>query len=91
MIDHNIKKYDIHPICLELAECEPETKFEVIPSTDENYISLSVGVFIKNFEPEAGQQVPIFEYVNWLVQLHAPITRVFGSWSAWQLLCYSTL
>ena len=64
MIGHNIKKYDIHHICLALAECEPETKFEVIPSTDENYISLSVGVFIKNFESEAGQQVPIFEYIR---------------------------
>ena len=50
--------------CLALAECEPETKFEVIPSTDENYISLSVGVFIKNFESEAGQQVLIFEYIR---------------------------
>ena len=37
MIGHNIKKYDIHHICLPLAECEPPTKFEVIPSTDENY------------------------------------------------------
>ena len=64
MIGHNIKKYDIHHICLALAECEPETKFEVIASTDENYISLSVEVFIKNFESEAGQQVPIFEYIR---------------------------
>ena len=64
MIGHNIKKYDIHHICLALAECEPETKFEVIPSTDENYISLPVGVFIKKFESEAGQQVPIFEYIR---------------------------
>ena len=47
MVDLNIKKYDIHHICLALAECEPETKIEVILSTDENYISLSVGVFIK--------------------------------------------
>ena len=62
MIGHKIKKYDIHHICLPLAECVPETKFEVLPSTDENYISLSVGVFIKNFESEAGQQVPIFEH-----------------------------
>ena len=64
MIDHNIKKYDIHHICLALAECEPETKFEVIPSLDENYISFSVGVLIKNFESEAEQQVPIFEYIG---------------------------
>ena len=40
------------------------TKFEVKPSTDENYISLSVGVFIKTFESEAGQQVPILEYIR---------------------------
>ena len=64
MIGHNIKKYDIHHICLALVECEPETKFEVIHSTDENYISLSVGVFIRSLESEAGQQVPIFEYIR---------------------------
>ena len=29
MIGHNIKKYDIHHICLALAECEPETKSEL--------------------------------------------------------------
>ena len=39
-------------------------KFEGIPSIDEDYISLSVGVFIKSFESEAGQQVPIFEYIR---------------------------
>ena len=64
MISHQIKKYDNYYICLALAKCEPETKFEVIPSIDENYISLSVGVFIKNFESEAGQKVPIFEYIK---------------------------
>ena len=58
------KKCDIYHICLALAECEPETKFEVIPSPDENYVSLSVGVFIKNIESEAGQQVPIFEHIR---------------------------
>ena len=57
MIGYNIKKYDIDHICLALAECGPETtKFEVIPSTDENCISLSVGVYIKTFESVAGQQ-----------------------------------
>ena len=64
MIDHNIKNYDIHHKCLALAECEPEMKFEVTPSTDENYISLSVGVFLENFESETGQQVPIVEYIR---------------------------
>ena len=63
MISQNIKKSDIHQICLALAECEPEMKFEVIPSTDENYISPSVGVFIKKFESEAEQQV-FFEYLR---------------------------
>ena len=70
MICHIIKKYDIHHISLALAECEPETKFEVIPSTDENYISLYVGVFIKHFESEAGQQVPIFEYIRLIDSLN---------------------
>ena len=45
-------------------DVEPETKFEVIPSSDEYDISLSVGVFIKKIESEAGQQVPIFEYIR---------------------------
>ena len=59
MIGHSIKKYGIHYIFIALAECEPETKFEFIPSADKNYI-----VIIKNFESEAGQQVPIFEYIR---------------------------
>ena len=54
----------IFMVYVALAELEPEAKFEVIPSTDKNYISLSVGVFIKNFESEAGQQVIIFEYIK---------------------------
>ena len=29
MIGHNIKKYDIHHICLALAECEPETNLKL--------------------------------------------------------------
>ena len=35
-------------------------KFEIIPSTEESYITLSVGVFVINFESVAGQQFPIF-------------------------------
>ena len=64
MIGHNIRKHDIHHICLPLEECEPETKLDVILSTDENFMSFSAGVFIKNFQPEAGQQVPIFENIR---------------------------
>ena len=63
MTDHNIVKNDIHHIYFALVECEPETKFEII-TTDENYISLSVGVIIKNFESEAGQQVLIIEHIR---------------------------
>ena len=64
MIGHNIRKYDIHHICIALAECEPETKFEVIPSTEEKNISVSVGVIKKIFESEAGQQALIFKYIR---------------------------
>ena len=69
MIGHNIKKYDIQHRCVTVAECEPETKFEVIPSTGKNYISLSVGLLIKNFESEAGKHELIFEYIRLLTRV----------------------
>ena len=56
--------FSYHSILWHRIDFEPETKFEVIPSSDEYDISLSVGVFIKKIESEAGQQVPIFEYMR---------------------------
>ena len=46
VIGHNIQNYDLHHICLALHECEPTSTTSVIPSTDEKYISLSIGVLI---------------------------------------------
>ena len=47
VIGHNIQNYDLLHICLALHECEPTITMSVIPSTDEKYISLSIGVLIK--------------------------------------------
>ena len=39
VVGHNMQNYDLHHICLALQSCEPTTTVNVIPSTDEKYIS----------------------------------------------------
>ena len=58
-IGHNIQSYDLHHICLSLQECEPTKTIKVIPSTDEKYITMVLGVKVSTFETADKKLVPI--------------------------------
>ena len=44
---HNLSNYDLHHVCLYIHKFKPGCKTEVIPSTDEKYITLTVGVPVR--------------------------------------------
>ena len=66
VIGHNIQNYDLHHICLALHECEPTSTMSVIPSTDEKYLSLSIGVLIKTIKRKNGSEQKVFEYLRFI-------------------------
>ena len=66
VIEHNIQNYDRHHISLALHECEPTSTMSVIPSTDEKYISLGIGVLIKTIKRKNGSEQKVFEYLRFI-------------------------
>ena len=66
VIGNNIQNYDLHHICLALHECEPTSTMSVIPSTDEKYISLSIGDLIKTIKRKNGSEQKVFEYLRFI-------------------------
>ena len=66
VIGHNIANYDLHHVCLALREIEPSTKINVIPSTDEKYISMTFGVLIKTVTGRDGKDRKIYEYLRFI-------------------------
>ena len=65
VIGHNIQNYDLHHICLALQESEPSTTISVIPATDENYISMQLGVQVDTMKRD-GQSVPVYEFLRFV-------------------------
>ena len=55
VVRHNIQNYDLHHIFLALNECEPSTNVQVIPATDEKYISMTFGVFVETITTDEGK------------------------------------
>ena len=66
VVGHNIQNYDLHHLCLALQECEPTTTISVIPSTDEKYMSLELGVYIKTITTKDGNLMRIYEYLRFV-------------------------
>ena len=66
VIGHKIQNYDLHHICLSLQQCEPTTTIKVIPSTDEKYITMVLGVKVSTFEKADKKFVPIYEYLRFV-------------------------
>ena len=62
----NLQSYDLHHICLALKTCEPTTIISVIPSTEEMYISMTLGVLIDTFVNEKGTTLKVYEYL-WFI------------------------
>ena len=54
VIAHNSSNYDIHHLCKNLHEFDPECKVDIIPLTDEKYVTLSIGVKVNSFTDKNG-------------------------------------
>ena len=63
---HNLSNYDLHHVCLYIHKFKPGCKTEVIPSTDEKYITLTVGVPVRTYQDKNGVTKTIFEYLRFI-------------------------
>ena len=63
---HNLSNYDLHHVCLYIHKFKPGCKTEVIPSTDEKYITLTVGVPVRTYQDKNGMTKTIFEYLQFI-------------------------
>ena len=63
---HNLSNYDLHHVCLYIHEFKAGCKTEVIPSTDEKYITLTVGVPVRIYQDKNGMTKTIFEYLRFI-------------------------
>ena len=69
VIAHNLRNYDLHHVCLALSDCEVGTTIHVIPNTEEKFVSLSMGVFVKSFTNKRGVVVKVYEYLRFIDSL----------------------
>ena len=61
---HNLSNYDMHHIIRSLNKTNLKNKLTVIPSTDEKYICLSIGVWIKAAYDKKGKLQNVYEYIR---------------------------
>ena len=66
VVGHNLQNYDMHHICLALNECDSRSTIQVIPSTDEKYISLFIGVVVKTITRKDETTQNIYEYLRFI-------------------------
>ena len=53
---HNLSNYDMHAIVKAVHNANMKNQFSVVPSTDENYISLTMSVWIKEIQDKHGKK-----------------------------------
>ena len=63
---HNLQNYDLHHVMKALVACRENSKFSIVPSTDEKFIALEMGVFIKSVTDKNGKTSPIYEYMRFV-------------------------
>ena len=66
VIAHNSSNYDIHHLCKNLHEFDPECKVDIIPLTDEKYVTLSIGVKVNSFTDKNGVTKNVYEYLRFI-------------------------
>ena len=59
IIANNFSGYDLHHVVESLHQCNPYNKFSIIPQTDENHISFSIKVWIKDIVNKNQNVIPI--------------------------------
>ena len=63
---HNLSNYDLHHVCLYIHKFKSDCKIEVIPSTDEKYITLTIGKPVRTYQDKNGQTKTVFEYLRFI-------------------------
>ena len=63
---HNLSNNDLHHVCLYIQKFKPGWKTEVISSTDEKYITLTVGVPVRLYQDKNGITKTVFEYLRFI-------------------------
>ena len=63
---HNLSNYDLHFICKHLHHFPADSKIQVIPITDEKYISLSIGIRVASYTDRRGVEKHVYEYLRFV-------------------------
>ena len=66
VVAHNSSNYDLHHVCLYIHKFKPGCKIDVIPSADEKYITLTVGVPVRTYVARNGVTKTVFEYLRFI-------------------------
>ena len=66
VIAHSLSNYDMHAIVTALYNANMKNQFSVVPSTDENYISLTMSVWIKETEDKHSEKIQIYENLRFI-------------------------
>ena len=63
---HKLSNYDLHHVCLFIHKFTPGCKIEVIPTTDEKYITLTIGIPVRNYQDKNRVTKTVFEYLRFI-------------------------
>ncbi|XP_075254812.1 uncharacterized protein LOC142346188 [Convolutriloba macropyga] len=63
---HNLSNYDLHHVILALQGSNMRNTISIIPSTDEKFIALEIGVLIKMRPNKNGVDKPVYEHIRLL-------------------------
>ena len=66
VVAHNLSNYDLHHICKNLHYFSDDCRIQVIPLTDEKYISLSIGVKVETYLDSRGVEKNVYEYLRFI-------------------------
>ena len=69
IIAHILSGYDLHHVVKSLHHCNPNNKFSKTPQTDENYISFSFKVWIKDIVTKNQNVIPRYEELRFIDSL----------------------
>ena len=66
VIAHNLSNYDLHHLCLYIHKLKPGCTLDIVPSTDEKYITLTIGVPCRQYKDKKGNERTAYEYLRFI-------------------------
>ena len=63
---HNLSNYDLHHVILALQGSNMSNTISIIPSTDEKFIAIEIGVLVKMRPDKNGVEKPVYEHIRLL-------------------------